>query len=74
MDETLSNNNKKIEELFRSLDDDGSGTIEVEELLKVLSENGEVDLEQIKELIAEVDENSDGKVSLDEFKAMMREM
>lgn len=72
MDEKLSNNNKMIEGVFKNIDTDSSGSISIEELCKVLGEEGNIDVDQVKELMNEIDENGDGVISLDEFKKMMR--
>lgn len=62
---------------FRVFDMDGSGTIDKQELAKVL-ESEEVqevlgiDSESLKEILTEVDQNGDGEIDFDEFMTMMR--
>merc|ERR1712096_353872 len=66
----LSVNNKYANAVFKVLDHDGDGFIDAEELKQVL---GLDDDTAISAMISEVDTNKDGKISLDEFKAAMKE-
>ena len=51
-------------------DDDGSGTIEIDELKKMFSYAG-VDDKVWEIMLIEVDDNSDGVISYDEFADIM---
>ncbi|CAI9771782.1 unnamed protein product [Fraxinus pennsylvanica] len=57
---------------FEYFDKDKSGYITVEELEHALKEYNMGDAKTIKEIIAEVDTDHDGKINYDEFVAMMR--
>jgi hypothetical protein len=59
----------RIEEIFRALDDDSSGFIDAMELEKELKRRGlSFTKNDLKEIMAAVDENGDGKISFEEFK------
>ncbi|KAI5019071.1 hypothetical protein ZWY2020_043959 [Hordeum vulgare] len=52
---------------------DGDGFIEPEELQEALAEDGAVDItEVVKDILQEVDTDKDGKISFEEFVAMMK--
>ncbi|WOK98574.1 calcium-dependent protein kinase 15 [Canna indica] len=57
---------------FQYFDKDKSGYITVEELEQALRKYNMGDQETIKEIIAEVDINHDGKINYEEFVAMMK--
>eukprot|EP01018_Ginkgo_biloba_P015381 Gb_29448 [translate_table: standard] len=57
---------------FQYFDKDKSGYITVEELEQALKKYGIGDEETIKDIIAEVDTDHDGRINYDEFVAMMR--
>ncbi|XP_068644575.1 calcium-dependent protein kinase 1-like [Aristolochia californica] len=57
---------------FEYFDKDNSGYITVEELEQALKQYNMGDEETIKEIIAEVDTDHDGRINYDEFVAMMR--
>ncbi|KAM3398379.1 calcium-dependent protein kinase 17-like [Capsicum galapagoense] len=57
---------------FQYFDKDNSGYITVEELEQALLEFGIDDGKDIKEIVAEVDSNNDGRINYEEFAAMMR--
>ncbi|KAM7497052.1 hypothetical protein LguiA_021466 [Lonicera macranthoides] len=57
---------------FQYFDKDSSGFITKEELEQALREFGMDDGRDIKEVIAEVDADNDGRINYDEFVAMMR--
>ncbi|CAI7793361.1 unnamed protein product [Closterium sp. NIES-54] len=61
-------NEKNLQAAFDFFDSDRSGFIDIEELADALG----ADLTSLKEILAEVDTNNDGKISFDEFKVMMR--
>lgn len=53
------------------LDKDGDGYIEERELLELIGSQEGVDVQMMRKLISEVDENSDAKIDLQEFKRMV---
>ncbi|KAL6205124.1 hypothetical protein ACLB2K_022388 [Fragaria x ananassa] len=57
---------------FQHFDKDSSGFITTEELESALREYGMHDGRDIREIIAEVDADNDGRINYDEFVAMMR--
>ncbi|MFS8003782.1 putative protein kinase CAMK-CDPK family [Helianthus anomalus] len=57
---------------FEYFDKDNSGYITVEELEHALKKYNMGDEKTIKEIIAEVDTDNDGRINYDEFAAMMR--
>ncbi|GLJ26586.1 hypothetical protein SUGI_0515670 [Cryptomeria japonica] len=57
---------------FRYFDKDNSGYITKEELEQALIKYGMGNEETIKDIIAEVDIDNDGRINYDEFAAMMR--
>ncbi|MCO5600236.1 hypothetical protein L7F22_054346 [Adiantum nelumboides] len=57
---------------FQYFDKDNSGYITMEELEQALTKHGMGDPEAIKDIIAEVDTDHDGKINYEEFVAMMR--
>lgn len=66
-------NDEAIEEIFRALDDDGSGFIDVSELEKELKRRGmKFNDGDLKKIMSTVDENGDGQISLEEFKMAIK--
>ncbi|KAH3802306.1 neo-calmodulin-like [Dreissena polymorpha] len=65
----------QIEEMtsaFRVFDKDNSGTITRDEIISVLKLSGEkVDEAELEEIMASVDVDGDGKISIEEFAAVM---
>lgn len=66
---------------FKTFDQDGSGHIDKEELMKLLGINAVSDVmqvqyteEEVDAIMKEVDLNGDGKIDFDEFLTMMRKM
>jgi calmodulin len=56
----------------RVFDADGNGVIDRDELLKVMSSlNESLTEEELDAMVREADSNGDGKISFEEFKAMM---
>lgn len=59
---------KKLKECFNSLDDDGEGTISIEELENPLIGLGFADTrEEVEAMVDEVDEDGSGEIEFDEF-------
>ena len=59
---------RKLKECFNSLDDDGEGTISIDELETPLIGLGFADTrEDIEEMVNEVDEDGSGEIEFDEF-------
>ncbi|ETO30886.1 hypothetical protein RFI_06234 [Reticulomyxa filosa] len=65
----LSQQDEYVHRVFAVFDDNGDGFIDASELQGVLGE----DFKTIYEMIKEVDENHDNKISLEEFKKAMKE-
>ena len=60
---------------FKLFDTDNSGTIDANEIAKLLGGEEFKDVyttEQLEEAIKEVDENGDGEIDFDEFMTMMK--
>ncbi|CAN1146722.1 Calcium-dependent protein kinase 17 [Linum perenne] len=57
---------------FQHFDKDNSGFITTEELQQALREFGINDDKELKDILAEVDSDNDGRINYDEFVAMMR--
>jgi calcium-dependent protein kinase len=79
MDKKWCNQESIVWAAFRKFDVDGSGTISVQELTKVLGDDDMKDQMQvtgdptkIQEIFAEIDVNGDGEIDFDEFFAMVR--
>lgn len=62
---------KKLEEAFNLFDHDGNGEITAEELKTILEPTKKAAPQVWEDIIKEVDQNGDGKISLKEFKEMM---
>ncbi|KAL6973326.1 Calcium-dependent protein kinase 10 [Sarracenia purpurea var. burkii] len=66
-------NDAHFRRAFMFFDKDGSGYIELDELREALAdESGETDADVLNEIMREVDTDKDGKISYDEFVAMMK--
>merc|ERR1712087_731325 len=65
----LSQHDQYIHRVFAVFDDNGDGYIDAKEPQSVLGD----DFENIKNMISEVDENDDGKLSFEEFQKAMQE-
>ena len=63
---------ERLRALFTTFDADGSGTLDAEELLEILTRGTTgLSLEDAKEIVTDFDDNKDGVLSVDEFvKAM----
>jgi calcium-dependent protein kinase len=62
---------ERIAEAFQSIDRDGSGFIDKDELKEVLGKS--CTEEQIDEIIRTADKNNDGKISYEEFFSVFRD-
>ena len=63
---------EKAQRTFSFFDDDGSGKISIAELAKALESLGLVLPEQeMRELVADMDTDGDGEISLEEFQSMV---
>ncbi|KAL9227392.1 hypothetical protein vseg_003083 [Gypsophila vaccaria] len=66
-------NDEHFQKAFLYFDKDGSGYIELDELRDgLVDESGETDFEVLNEIMREVDADKDGRISYDEFVAMMK--
>ncbi|XP_040380311.1 uncharacterized protein LOC102718271 [Oryza brachyantha] len=66
-------NDEHLRRAFLFFDKDGNGYIEPEELQEALVEDGAADImEVVKDILQEVDTDKDGKISYEEFVAMMK--
>ncbi|CAL0310065.1 unnamed protein product [Lupinus luteus] len=65
-------NEEHLHKAFQYFDEDQSGYIEIEELRKALSNEVGVNNEVINAIMNDVDTNKDGKISYEEFAAMMK--
>ncbi|KAE8954079.1 hypothetical protein PR003_g21288, partial [Phytophthora rubi] len=61
-----------VEEIFRMVDADGSGTISVDEFVSIFRTLGQaLDHDDVRELVYQMDRNGDGKIDLEEFSKML---
>ncbi|XP_050378823.1 calcium-dependent protein kinase 10-like [Argentina anserina] len=66
-------NDEHLRRAFIFFDKDGSGYIELVELRQALTdESGETDTDVLTDIMREVDTDKDGRISYDEFVAMMK--
>ncbi|KAJ7956328.1 putative Calcium-dependent protein kinase [Quillaja saponaria] len=66
-------NDEHIRRAFMFFDKDGNGYIELGELREALAdESGEADTDVLNDIMREVDTDKDGRISLEEFVAMMK--
>ncbi|KAL6281229.1 hypothetical protein ACE6H2_018110 [Prunus campanulata] len=66
-------NDEHLRRAFVFFDKDGSGYIELSELREgLLDESGEIDNEVLNDIMREVDTDKDGRISYEEFVAMMK--
>lgn len=56
---------------FKILDQDRSGTIEVEELRRWISDENTTSVKLVEDIIRKVDKNGDGKIDQEEFESML---
>ena len=62
---------ERLKSAFKMFDKDGSGTISKEEIKEAL---GNIEDEMLEKILSEVDENSDGEISFEEFEKMMKNL
>ncbi|CAK4123927.1 unnamed protein product [Aphanomyces euteiches] len=61
-----------IKEVFNMIDTDGSGYITVDEFVAIFKALGQsLDHEDVRELVYQIDRNSDGKIDFEEFEKML---
>ncbi|KAK4257148.1 hypothetical protein QN277_006772 [Acacia crassicarpa] len=66
-------NDEHIRKAFTFFDKDGNGYIELDELREALTdESGETEADVLKDIMHEVDTDKDGRISYEEFMAMMK--
>ena len=69
--------NENLEICFKAFDSDNSGNISLDEIASIFNSGNKdkqdkEELETLKKMIAEADENGDGEISFKEFKDLMR--
>lgn len=64
-----------VVKMFREMDVDGSGTIEVDELIHMMGADS-IDYlaDEVRRLFAQVDTNGDGRLDLEEFRCYMQSL
>ena len=63
-----ASSDEHLRALFATFDADGSGTLDAEELLAILTRGaGGLSLEDAKEIVNDFDDNKDGVLSVEEF-------
>lgn len=68
---------RELMEVFKIFDEDGDGNVTVEEFMKVCSiftDNKDLRVEEVEEIIRWSDLNGDGKVAYKEFLVMMKNL
>lgn len=62
----------KLEFAFKTFDKDNSGTISVDEIMLIFKKAiNNVDKSVFEKILKEADENGDGEIEFEEFKAIM---
>lgn len=62
---------QNLQQAFNLFDQDGNGTIELEELKKCLCEGADITTGVISEIMNQADINGDGKIDINEFEALL---
>ena len=67
---------EKLLAAFQTFDLDGSGSITIDEILKVLNakDSSPEDIEEWHKIIAEIDKDGNGEISFEEFYEMMQKL
>lgn len=60
--------------VFKMIDKDGSGSIDLEEIKNIFKGAGQVSDQVWKDLIQEADKDGNGEIEYDEFKLLMEKM
>ena len=63
---------QNLQNAFDAFDENGDGSITVDEIKQFLGQGKDINEEVWEELLAEADENHDGIIDFDEFKSMMQ--
>jgi len=76
LDRKILLSNERLEAAFKTIDKDGSGQLELGELKEIFNPGNQKQISEHvwKELLKDVDVNSDGKISLEEFREVMKKM
>lgn len=72
LNEEYYTSEERLREVFNTFDIDRSGSISKDEIYEILGKEGNIDMDQIQELIDEVDINGDGEIDFEEFCGMMK--
>lgn len=74
VDELTPQRLKELKELFNEIDEDGSGSIDTQELIKLMQRAGhKVDEAEAKDMIDQFDEDGSGEIEFVEFVDMMKQ-
>ncbi|MCI10476.1 calcium-dependent protein kinase 24-like, partial [Trifolium medium] len=65
-------NDEHLTEAFNFFDKNQTGYVEFDELKDALSDDDSTDDQVIRDILIDVDLDKDGRISFDEFKAMMK--
>lgn len=71
MDKDKLTSKTNLELAFKSFDKDGSGKINLKEIKLIFNNTAIKDDNVFQNMISEADNNHDGEISLEEFKALM---
>ena len=63
-----------IEKMFRMFDEDQNTTISISELHKIMGHNKMISVHLLEDFMKEADSDSDGTISLEEFKKLLEEL
>jgi calcium-dependent protein kinase len=74
MDKKKLLSEENLKETFLLFDNDRSGKISVEKLKKILSGNSNVNNNVWNSIVKDIDKNSDGEISYEELKIIMKIM